>query len=71
MSKTRDFHGYMQYHDGDCWVFVVSGFDGTLTGVAGFCTVIRSDDTYERVPIDAKDRILIHGKRYGRRYWNH
>jgi hypothetical protein len=71
-TKTRDKAGFKQYHVDGAWVFNVTGFDGTTSGQAGFCTVERFDGSHDySVPIDARDRILIGGKRYTRRHWNH
>ncbi len=70
----RDKNGYLQVRDGigDPWRFVVTGFDDTSTGQDGFCTVQCANGERERnVPIDANDRILINGRRYGRRNWIH
>jgi len=70
--QQRYMHGYMQLRDtGHPWQFVVSGFDSTFSGQDGWCTVIRSDHTTERVRIDARDRINIAGRWYGRRNWMH
>ncbi len=69
----RDFHGFLRVKEGRCepWRFVVSGFDATSTGAAGMCTVVKIDGSKEWVPIDANDRILVHGRRYGRSSWIH
>lgn len=66
MQNRRDFEGYRQIRIDKRWVFVVLGFtdDGT-------CRVIKADGNHEFVPIDAKDRILVNGKRYGRNHWHH
>jgi hypothetical protein len=72
--ETRDFHGYRQTREvirNDAgtfrtkWQFYISGFN------EGTCSVLLFDGGYEVVPIDAKDRILINGKRYGREHWDH
>ena len=71
--QERDFHGYVQYRDSPDmpWHFYVCGFDGTFEGESGLCSVLRTDDTEALVPIDAEQRILINGRRYGPRYWTH
>jgi hypothetical protein len=55
----------------DNWRFQIIGFDDTVSGQAGFCNVMRADGAYNRTPIDAQDRILINGRRYGRQHWVH
>jgi len=69
----RDWFGYAQYRESanDPWRFVVTGFDDTHTGQDGFCSVLLADGERNRVPIDAHDRILIRGRRYGRDQWVH
>lgn len=70
--KQRDFNGYQQVMGtGGDWQFVITGFDDSTSGQAGFCTVLRENGETERVEIDAQDRILIDGVRYGRRNWYH
>lgn len=69
---VRDRDGYRQVNEGDGWKFIVTGFDGTSSGEAGYCTVLKADGSKDcRVPIDARDRILIAGRRYSRRSWVH
>lgn len=69
--------GWLQYRelrrDGTFgnWQFQVHGFDDSVTGQAGYCTVANIDTARHEVPIDACDRILINGRRYGRDHWNH
>ncbi|MHB8742043.1 MAG: hypothetical protein ACYC9L_02875 [Sulfuricaulis sp.] len=53
------------------WHFIIVGFDETVSGQAGYCNVMRADEAHNRTPIDAQDRILITGRRYGRRHWDH
>lgn len=71
--RRRDFHGYAQFRESEkCpWSFYICGFDHTTSGQDGKCTVLRSDGSKEWVTIDKKDRLLILGKKFGRRYWNH
>ncbi len=72
-TLQRDWYGYRQYRDStkDPWHFIVTGFDDTFTGQEGFCSVLLTDGERDRVPIDAQDRILIRGRRYGRDQWVH
>lgn len=70
-ATVRSFEGLKQYLVDGRWRFYVCGFDATTTGYAGSCTVMADDDIKRRVPIDAKDRILIAGRWYGRLHWIH
>ena len=70
-KTTRSLHGLKQYLVDGTWRFCVSGFDASSSGEAGFCTVIADDDTRRTVPIDAQDRLLIDGHKYGRNHWIH
>jgi len=69
----RDFHGFAQFREDEHgpWVFYVCGFDATVFGEAGKCTVLCSDGSSEWVPIDADNRITIAGRKYGWQRWNH
>lgn len=72
--QVRNFHGYHQSREcgRGTWQFHITGFDSTPSGQSGYCTVAKyGGGTEPRVPIDAKDRILIQGRRYGRSHWNH
>ena len=73
VARTRDVHGFKQFReDADSpWRFYVSSFDHTSEGEDGYCWVLTSNNGLERVPIDARNRILIGGKRYGRDSWDH
>lgn len=64
--------GFIQYKEGkgEPWRFYISSFDATSSGQDGFCNVLHQDGL-EQVSIDKDDRILIEGKRYGRKFWNH
>lgn len=74
-TQSRDFQGYRQYLE--CfeignkevfrWVFYVTSFSLDLSKAY----VLKSDSTEDALPIDAQDRILIKGRRYGPKYWNH
>ena len=65
--KQRDFHGFAQYQEepGEPWQFQVTGFSGDE------CSVLRTDGSTQRVPIDERNRISIAGRKFGRRRWNH
>ncbi len=69
--QCRNHNGYLQsresgrglwkytiyaFGDDDCLVYAINA-DGELTHVL--------------VPIDGKDRITIHGRKYGRDHWQH
>lgn len=71
--EVRNFHGFYQSREGGKgpWQFHVSGFDDTVTGQAGTCTVILAKGGVESIPIDATDRITINGRKYGRANWKH
>lgn len=71
-------NGYVQnreiYSNGrrGAWQFYVSGFDGTVEGKMGCCSVRKEDGSYDRnVPINPDNRIKINGRWYDRRYWDH
>ncbi|HOE18919.1 MAG TPA: hypothetical protein PLX02_11575 [Syntrophorhabdaceae bacterium] len=69
-TSVRNFHGYEQIKLDGRWMFIISGFESY--GRHDRCSVRKADGTYDRdVPINSKDRILIAGKWYGRRYWYH
>lgn len=71
--EARDFKGFKQYRDSprSPWCFYITGFDCRHSGAANRCHVLRTDGTTACVPIDADNRILIDGRRYGQRRWNH
>lgn len=66
----RIHQGLAQYKLGKRWRFRIIGFDGTCN-VDGFCTCEGANGERVQVPIDAKDRILVQGRRYGRASWTH
>jgi hypothetical protein len=70
---VRDFKGYHRSRYGKTgpWRFYISGFDGTSAGQCGRCYVLLSSGSTECVPIDASDRITIHGRKYGPKHWDH
>ena len=74
--QCRNWHGYIQSREGGTgnWCFQVGGFSGPEdgNGIAHVC-IIRADESLavSPQPIDANNRILIEGKRYGRSHWNH
>lgn len=75
LFQTRSFHGYYQYLEtfgtGEsvnyCWRFYITGF--TSDNTHGY--IYKWNGDYELIAIDDCDRILIAGKYYGHRYWNH
>ena len=72
-ETKRDFEGFSQFRespDGP-WRFYVTGFDGSTDGQDGFCSVLLASGGEEDVPIDAKNCITIHGKKYDHRFWDH
>jgi len=73
VRQQRDWYGFAQFREStnEPWQFIVTGFDDTFTGQEGFCSVLLADGEKDRVPIDAQDRILIRGRRYGRDQWVH
>ena len=68
--------GFLQfrerYDDGKAgrWQFQIYGFSGGPPGYETECSVCAVDGK-RTVSIDARSRILIEGRRYGRNYWNH
>ncbi len=72
-TQKRDFHGFAQFrdHPSSSWRFYVCGFDSSSEGEDGLCSVLRSDGTEKDVSIDAQNGILIHGRRYDSRFWDH
>ncbi|TFF36178.1 hypothetical protein [Mucilaginibacter psychrotolerans] len=74
-TQIRNFKGYHQHREcteiGDkltCrWVFYICGF----SFCDNYAFVLKFDGSEELVSIDAEDRILINGRRYGRKHWNH
>lgn len=73
VALKKDFHGFAQFREAEnCpWRFYVSGFDSTSGGEDGQCAVLRTDGSLEWVPIDADNRISIHGRKYGHQHWDH
>jgi hypothetical protein len=75
LFQSRNFQGYFQYletfgtddNGNYCWRFYISGFSSDNSD--GY--ILKWDQTYEIIPIDQHDRILINGKYYRQRYWNH
>lgn len=73
VALRREVAGFVQHRESECdpWRFYVTGFDSTFSGQDGYCWVLTAGGGTERVPIDASDRLLIGGKRYGREAWDH
>ena len=71
--EKRDYDGFVQYREAACesWHFYVCGFESGCGNQGGYCNVMRTDGDTERVFIDARDRLLINGRWYGRRQWKH
>ena len=71
--QTRNFKGFYQSREGGVgdWKFHISSFDHTTTGEPGKCTLLMVGGGYERVSIDARDRIEVLGVKYGRKNWCH
>lgn len=69
--ETRDFEGYHQFREipPGCkpsrWKFYIYSFG------ENDCSVMMTDQTRSRVPIDSKNRITINGKKYGPQHWDH
>lgn len=69
--QERDFEGFYQArevvpgHRPGRWRFYVLGFGDTE------CTVYRADKSRQRVPIDARNRITINGRKYGPAHYAH
>ncbi len=49
------------------WVFYVTGFDKE----SNYCYVLKFNGTKNRIFIDNHDCILIDGRKYTRKFWNH
>ncbi|MCM3583810.1 hypothetical protein M3795_25395 [Ralstonia pickettii] len=73
VALTRDVHGFKQFREDaySPWRFYVTGFDHTSWGESGYCWVLTSGNSKERVPIDARNRISIGGKKYSDKFWSH
>ena len=71
MKRTIN-NGFVQIKDSGSriWKFYVTSFDNTASGENGTCYVLTEYGSVP-VPIDAKDRILINGRRYDRKHWDH
>ena len=69
--ECRNRNGYFQDREGGkgAWSYVIYAFGDTD------CTVYQilasGEIVNDVVPIDAKDRITIHGRKYGRANWRH
>lgn len=71
MIKKKDYRDFAQYKIDGVWQFNVIAFDASTSEQAGFCHVELINGKSERVPIDEKDRIIIEGRKFGRKHWNH
>lgn len=69
--QCRNWHGYLQHREGGSgnWCFIIHSFGGDPDG-EGTAWVHRIEGK-EAVPIDANNRLLIRGRRYGRSHWHH
>ena len=69
--QCRNWHGYFQHREGGRghWCFVIQSFGGDPAG-DGRAELHRIVGQ-ETVPIDAQNRILVRGRRYGRDRWHH
>lgn len=69
--QCRNWRGYLQHREGGsgAWCFIVHSFGGEPDR-DGTAHIYRVDGK-EDVPIDAHNRILVHGRRYGRGRWTH
>jgi len=74
MFESRDFNGYYQSRevvkDGDRtihhqWRFYICSF------AKDTASILRFDKTQEAVPIDAANRILVGGRWFSARHWDH
>ncbi|CAZ90423.1 conserved hypothetical protein [Thiomonas arsenitoxydans] len=64
---VRDFEGFFQSSESQAgpWRFYLAGFAGDSA------RALRYDRTYEYVPIDSRDRVLIGGRWWSRAHWCH
>ncbi|MDO3380419.1 hypothetical protein [Geoalkalibacter halelectricus] len=76
--EERNFHGFRQtrekYPNGSHseWIFYVSTFGGpVIDGQDSIANVLMFDGSLRACPIDRKGRILIAGKWWDRRHWDH
>lgn len=69
--QCRNWNDYYQVREGGSgsWQFVIYAF-GDEDAVV-YCLDHKGALTHKRVPMDDKDRLVINGKRYGRKYWQH
>ena len=66
--EKRDFHGYEQHREvtitrASRWAFYLPGVG------KNDCSVLMSDGSFERVPMDKENRITVLGKKYSSRHW--
>ena len=69
--QCRNWNGYYQTREEGKgpWQFVIYAV-GDIDAVI-YAVNDKGDLYHWRVPMDAKDRLLIGGKRYGRKHWCH
>lgn len=68
---SRSYKGYLQHKVDGVWNFCVTGFDETLSGESGFCSVLLFDGREKVIPIDENNRIRIGKTSYGHESWKH
>lgn len=64
---VREFEGFFQSSEsqGGPWRFYLAGFHGDSA------RALRYDRSYQNVPIDTRDRVLIAGRWWSRAHWCH
>ena len=69
--QCRNWQGYYQTREGGTgpWQFIIYAFGDDDAVI--YVIDARGALKHTRVPIDAHNRLLINGKRYGRRHWDH
>ena len=68
--------GYVEvkdcYREPEFGRFVVTGFDGAVSGESGVCSVLmKGNKEAIKIPIDANNRIRIGKRWYSREKWDH
>ncbi len=69
--QCRNWNGYFQSREGGTglWQFTIYAFGEDDAVVIGLDQA--GARCHIRVPMDAQDRLIIDGKRYGRSKWSH
>lgn len=69
--QCRNFHGYYQCRENGRgqWQFVIYAFGGDDASIYKLNS--EGNLHLSSVPYDANDRIIVDGRKFGRRFWTH